>query len=620
MSKKTPRGKYAENLKAIEQGLAATHAHPLIYPLPGFGLRYEGKALDLASDAWLAAECSAPRSKPVAGAAEPEPAVIVWPNLRKRASSGEWAYVFARLRLHIVMSHLDPARTGLPWHLSCWYHAEGLALMAGAGSRPADFPPLPAEIPKGSEEQLAQYFMETPSPPALEALSLGRPGEPFWGFADGFTITDRLRAERTARLATGIRAAASDAISAAGGVSRPLGGRDAGSNAKRAREWVISEYPLLGSLAASFTLIEDMELCRTMGVEVAAICDATQEIYINPRSALTQEEARFVLAHEFLHAGLRHTQRCQGRDPWYWNVACDYVINGWLIEMQTACPPERLGYLYDAALKDMSAEEVYDRIVRDVRWMRKLKKARTMNGADHDMIEGGRAPGWWRGGGIDLDTFYRRALAQGLELHLGSGRGFLPAGLVEEIRSLMQPPVPWDVKLAHWLDQFFPPLERRRSYARAHRRQSATPAIPRPAWIAPNEERASRVFGAVVDTSGSMSRASLGKAIGAIAGYAISRDVRLVRLIQCDAAPYDCGYVEPEALLDRVQVKGRGGTVLMRGIVLLEEAQDFPKDGPILIITDGACDSLAVRREHAYLLADGGRLPFAPRGPVFSVT
>src|SRR5262249_7932714 len=133
-------------------------------------------------------------------------------------------------------------------------------------------------------------------------------------------------------------------------------------------------------------------------------------------------------------------------------------------------------------------------------------------------------------------------------------------------------------------------------------------------------ERASRVFGAVVDTSGSMSRSSLGKAIGAIASYAISRDVSMVRLIQCDAAPYDCGYVEPEALLDRVQVKGRGGTVLMPGIVLLEEARDFPKDGPILIVTDGACDCLTVRREHAYLLAGGRRLPFAPRGPVFSVT
>ncbi len=35
----------------------------------------------------------------------------------------------------------------------------------------------------------------------------------------------------------------------------------------------------------------------------------------------------------------------------------------------------------------------------------------------------------------------------------------------------------------------------------------------------------------------------------------------------------DAGFVEPEALLERVQVKGRGGTVLMPGIRLLEEAR-----------------------------------------------
>ena len=69
-----------------------------------------------------------------------------------------------------------------------------------------------------------------------------------------------------------------------------------------------------------------------------------------------------------------------------------------------------------------------------------------------------------------------------------------------------------------------------------------------------------------------------------------------------------------------VQVKGRGGTVLMPGIRMLEEAEDFPKDGPILVITDGACDPLRIRREHAFLLAAGGRLPFQPKGPVFHFT
>ena len=57
--------------------------------------------------------------------------------------------------------------------------------------------------------------------------------------------------------------------------------------------------------------------------------------------------------------------------------------------------------------------------------------------------------------------------------------------------------------------------------------------------------------------------------------------------------------------------------MLQPGIDLLERADDFPDDGPILVITDGDCDVLRVRREHAFLIPAGAGLPFAPRGPVF---
>ncbi|MCC5952692.1 MAG: hypothetical protein JJU45_11415 [Acidimicrobiia bacterium] len=53
------------------------------------------------------------------------------------------------------------------------------------------------------------------------------------------------------------------------------------------------------------------------------------------------------------------------------------------------------------------------------------------------------------------------------------------------------------------------------------------------------------------------------------------------------------------------------------GIELLERADDFPKTGPILVITDGYCDHVRIKREHAYLIPNGHRLPFTPKGPVF---
>jgi predicted metal-dependent peptidase len=331
---------------------------------------------------------------------------------------------------------------------------------------------------------------------------------------------------------------------------------------------------------------------------------------------LKREELRFVMAHEMLHVGLRHEMRRQGRDPWLWNVACDYVINGWLIEMGVGLAPEAVGYLHDPELKGASAEEIYDRITSDLRLLRKIRKLRGWVEDGPDIL-GDKPEAWWRAGGMDLDAFYRRALQAGLELHQGSGRGHLPGGLIEEIKALDHPVIPWDVALGDWLDSFFEPVEQRRTFARASRRQEASPDIPRPGRAPPIEKTPDRTFGVVLDTSGSMDRVTLARGLGAIRAYALSREVRALRLVQCDAAAHDSGYVSPDDLLETVEVRGRGGTVLMPGVRILETAPDFPRGAPILVITDGACDPLVIRREHAYLTPSSGQFKHRIQGPVF---
>jgi len=115
----------------------------------------------------------------------------------------------------------------------------------------------------------------------------------------------------------------------------------------------------------------------------------------------------------------------------------------------------------------------------------------------------------------------------------------------------------------------------------------------------------------------------LGKVLGAIASYAMARDVASVRLVCCDAQAYDSGWVEPERLIDRFLLRGRGGTVLQPGLdrlKVLAEQGEFPRLGPLLIITDGYCeDKLCTPMDHAYLLPEHRRLPFRPRGEVFAV-
>jgi predicted metal-dependent peptidase len=59
---------------------------------------------------------------------------------------------------------------------------------------------------------------------------------------------------------------------------------------------------------------------------------------------------------------------------------------------------------------------------------------------------------------------------------------------------------------------------------------------------------------------------------------------------------HEAGWIAPEQLLERLEVRGRGGTILQPGIDLIERAQDFPANGALLIITDGWCDRSRVTR------------------------
>ena len=110
----------------------------------------------------------------------------------------------------------------------------------------------------------------------------------------------------------------------------------------KAKEWFISSYPLLGAVASDFAIIADSGIAGRKNISVAAVSPHMKEIYINPNARLEEKEWRFVLAHELLHAALRHDLRCGDRDPYLWNIACDYVINGWLVEMQVGNMPENV--------------------------------------------------------------------------------------------------------------------------------------------------------------------------------------------------------------------------------------------------------------------------------------
>lgn len=533
----------------------------------------------------------------------------------RRLEPQEWSYVLAHCLLHLGFDHFKKDKQRWEWNMACDCFVTRFLAMLKFGRPPQEFEGI-ADIPGGTEDRLYQQFCEQGVPESLRCYSTSgnQSHDMFFVGKEDRDLVHRI--DWQACFGKGLQAAVRSAVNVAAGYDKTLGAANDGmSPAQRARAWFLSSFPLLGALAATFEIVEDPIICQRLHISVAAIDEYSQEIFMNPAAGLDEYECRFVMAHELLHAGLRHQGRCQGRDFFLWNVACDFVVNGWLVEMGLGTLP-KVGVLYDPDLKGESAESVYDQIVTDLRRGRKLA---TLCGVGLPDIFMRRAVKANLPDGVDLDEWYRRSLVQGLSYHEEQGRGYLPAGLVEEIRALSQPPIPWDVQLAEWFDGHFAPIEKIRTFARPSRRQSSTPDIPRPRWFPAKGAEDGRTFGVVLDTSGSMDRSVLAHALGAIASYSIARDVPAVRVVFCDAAVYDQGYVNPEAIADRVQVKGRGGTILQPAIHLLDRAEDFPKDGPLLIITDGFCDRLTIRREHAFLMPIGHHLPFVPKGPVFRI-
>jgi predicted metal-dependent peptidase len=395
----------------------------------------------------------------------------------------------------------------------------------------------------------------------------------------------------------------------------------------RAHSWMQQRFPLLSAAAAQFEI--DYTSAERYNIALGAVSVRDQVIYVNPEAELTEMEWRWVIAHEILHVVLEHMQRRGEREPFIWNVACDYVINNWLDHMGVGVRPE--GTLFKEDYRGVDAETIYEELMRN--GGNDQLKIVTLRGEglsdmldfDPDFNEGDQQPGQGRSSRFrpnvrQMTQNEARKMLQDEES--GYGRGFLPGDLIEELdltrfaSERIEVPA-WKTELAEWFAIQFIPKPPTRSYNRMSRRQASAPDIPLPGKAIVDYH--SPTFGVVLDTSGSMSHDLLQTGMSAVVAYAERHGVAFVRLVMCDTRPYDEGFIPLETLKRPYQIMGRGGTVLQPSVDLLQKAKDFPQDAPLLIVTDGQIDVLKIERDHAFLLPSEGELPFEPVGPVFRI-
>ena len=232
---------------------------------------------------------------------------------------------------------------------------------------------------------------------------------------------------------------------------------------KQARIKLLFAQPFFGTLIMHLPLVDvtDQGWCPTAAVD-------GRNIYYNRDffKKLDVDEIQFLLCHEVLHVAFDHFGRRSHRDPSWWNMANDYVINATLIQdkigkMPTERVPvtdtdstgkkttsQRVG-LYDekyAKPNIWTSEAVYDDLEK-----RKVKKELTFdvhlemgkdcngNGGDKDGKDGGIPI---KVSDEDLKKIREEMKAKVLQA-ANAAAGKMPASLRRLIDDLVEPNVNW---------------------------------------------------------------------------------------------------------------------------------------------------------------------------------
>jgi predicted metal-dependent peptidase len=89
----------------------------------------------------------------------------------------------------------------------------------------------------------------------------------------------------------------------------------------KAKTSLILEHPFVGAIA--------LGMPHTYSDIIPTAATNGKRVLYNPEfvSGLSDEELKFLVAHECMHPMLEHNFRRQSRDPKRWNMAADYVIN-----------------------------------------------------------------------------------------------------------------------------------------------------------------------------------------------------------------------------------------------------------------------------------------------------
>lgn len=376
-------------------------------------------------------------------------------------------------------------------------------------------------------------------------------------------------------------------LKVAANIPKVAGSPDAEKRLSTIKTDLFRAYPFLGYLVMS----TDYYFTDALPT-LAATTKPTNTIYINEKflmkSLATREEACFVLAHEILHIFLDHVGRQIDRayDAELWNIAADYCINSYLIELNNPSLKLPNAGLYDPRFKGMSADEIYHILLEEND--NDVEKAKKAHGGDQ--IGGDYGDGKQRPFDVvsaeevteEARSSNHQKLATACAIsnesdvkNMGQGA----AALFRQFQDLFAPVIPWQDVLKDFIVN---KAAGNYTYNKASRRSTHQIIFPRR-----DGGFIDIVFG--VDTSGSMSSRDIAEAMSELKGICDEFDDWRLTLLSCDTDAHHIGEYLSEDGDDFSSVNpdlvGGGGTDMSPMVEYANEMEEEPS--AVIILTDG---------------------------------
>lgn len=219
----------------------------------------------------------------------------------------------------------------------------------------------------------------------------------------------------------------------------------------KARSRMLLKHPFFANLALSTPLIETRDI-PTAATDMA-------NLYYNPDFVASLPNIETVMtlnAHEVAHIALLHGERLHERHHKIWNAACDYAINEMLVDADFE-PID--GWLYDPRFKGMSADAIYQILMREHEQRQKQKPQQgdgqpqrspddqsadnDSDGIPQDVLGEDIQPS--KSQTPDEAEAVRQSVKQRVAQAAAAARlaGKMSAGIERFVNQILHPPLPW---------------------------------------------------------------------------------------------------------------------------------------------------------------------------------